>query len=1447
MAVELTTAPGSAAGARGADAVVVDVPSTPGSDSQQLAALLDLSEGVAPLFQLVAKHTPPMPDVHIEWENLSYHVERPADDGSIPNVASAAVGTITGLLGAAKKKTSTFHVLNNVSGYLRPGTLTLLLAPPGHGKSAMMKALAGRISSSKLAGKVWYGGRSPSEINVARLVNYVDQTDIHLPLLSVEESLDFAQKAWNGSRRDGFDEVMYAADAKKLETVLRLLGLHHVKDTPVGNAMIRGVSGGEKKRVTIGEMIMPNYRAIFLDEISTGLDSAATLDITRLISGFVKTFRATAMAALLQPSPEVFRTFDDVMLMREGQIIYHGPQDQLVPYFEEMGLVFPVDQDLADFITEFISDPKAIYRRQMRRLARSGGAVPKNVPPLDTDGLVLYFKASLHREKWGILRGKDEADTKVTTDAAATDGAKADAGVGETKHDGEGVGTGAGAAAGAGAVGAVLSDDEDGVDEYKLDDAGRARTRTLVAGDSVATEDLYLNPHMSDYSKQMYVGDHAGQSMWTMTKLLLKRQWTVQIRNKGFLGPRIGQAVFMGLVLGTLFFDLDTSEAGLKFGLLFFSSIFLSFANLSEVPIAAEAKLVVYKQTNAKFYSTGAYVCSVLLTHLPIATLETVIFGTITYWMCGFASEGTRYLTFLLLVWLTSLVMSNVFRLFAFVAPNEDVAQSMVGPCVGLCLLFGGFLITVDKIPTWLVWIYWATPFSWIIRALVINEFKSSDYDQLVPGTVPGTTTRLGDAFMSQLDVEGGMEWVWGAVIYLIIMYILMSILNAVVLSKVRYDPSVGTSRATADELDSPTLRYTREHRAMTSVKPRSMSISAATTTNDLPFEPMTLSFTNLRYTVKVPAPSGKGTVDKELLKGVSGVARPKQLIALMGSSGAGKTTLMDVIAGRKTGGHLQGEIRVNGHLKEPKSFARIMGYVEQFDLLMPYATVRETLHFASRLRLDPNVSASRRYKFVESVLEMMELGQVADRLVGDETTSSGISAGERKRLSIGVELVASPTILFLDEPTSGLDSRAAAAVMRVVKRVADTGRTVVCTIHQPSSELFFMFDSLLLLKKGGEVVYFGSVENRAKDLVSYLTAIPGTPPLPQRVNPADWMLDVIGAGIGLSFTETADYAAVYKASPLCAANKTAIENAAKPKPGSKPIHFSGTYATGLGTQLAAVVGRELKSAWRNVPLNFTRLVIYLVLAGAFGLLFSDLDTSDRAGLNSLSSFCFVVNLFLGIISMTTAMPVLARARSIFYRERASNTYASFAYSTGIFLAELPFAAVNVTIFHLITYWLVGLKDEAGVFLHYLLVSYLLVVSCICLGQLLMSALPNKEAGQIAGGVVISLINLFGGFFIPRPAIADGWIWMYWGNPASYAFQALTALQFYCSGPDCPTVVDPASTGSIVPVPASDLMGAYLGFNYDDRWVMTIGVGAWVIGLHVFTALALGFINHLKR
>uniref|UniRef100_A0A803MQJ2 ABC transporter domain-containing protein n=1 Tax=Chenopodium quinoa TaxID=63459 RepID=A0A803MQJ2_CHEQI len=270
-----------------------------------------------------------------------------------------------------------------------------------------------------------------------------------------------------------------------------------------------------------------------------------------------------------------------------------------------------------------------------------------------------------------------------------------------------------------------------------------------------------------------------------------------------------------------------------------------------------------------------------------------------------------------------------------------------------------------------------------------------------------------------------------------------------------------------------------------------------------------------------------------QLLQDVSGAFRPGVLTALLGITGAGKTTLLDVLAGKKTSGYIEDSITVSGYPKNQETFARICGYCEQNDIHSPCITVYESLVFSAWLRLSSNIDVNTRMMFIEEVMRLVELEPLKDAIVG-LTRISGLSAEQRKRLTIAVELVANPSIMFMDEPTSGLDARAAAIVMRTMRNVVNNGRTVVCTIHQPSIVIFEAFDELLLIKRGGRLIYAGPLGDHSSKLIEYFEAIPGVPKIKDSYNPATWMLDItstqVESQMGLDFAEIYVNSQLYRA-----------------------------------------------------------------------------------------------------------------------------------------------------------------------------------------------------------------------------------------------------------------------------------------------------------------------------
>ncbi|KAK8973081.1 hypothetical protein V6N11_049431 [Hibiscus sabdariffa] len=439
---------------------------------------------------------------------------------------------------------------------------------------------------------------------------------------------------------------------------------------------------------------------------------------------------------------------------------------------------------------------------------------------------------------------------------------------------------------------------------------------------------------------------------------------------------------------------------------------------------------VFYKQRGLLFFPSWAYSLPAWILKTPVSLLEVTIWVCMSYYVIGFnPSVGSEMAT-------------GLFRLMGGLGRNIIVANTCGAFAMLVVLVMGGFILSRDDVERWLKWAYWISPLMYAQNAITVNEFLGKSWRHVLPNS----TEPLGVLVLKSRGIES---------------------VNG------------GRTNASARSLSAKVESFNEANHK----RKRGMV---------LPFEPLSMSFDEIKYAVGMPQEMKAQGISEErleLLKGVSGAFRPGVLTALLGVSCAGKTTLMDVLVGRKTGGYVEGTVKISGYPKKQETFARISGYCEQTDIHSPHVTVYDSLVFSAWLRLPREVNSETRKMFIEEVMELVELTPLKEALVGLPGVN-GLSTEQRKRLTIAVELVANPSIIFMDEPTSGLDARTAAIVMRTVRNTVDTGRIVVCTIHQPSIDIFDAFDELLLLKRGGEELYVGPLGRHSCHLIKYFECI---------------------------------------------------------------------------------------------------------------------------------------------------------------------------------------------------------------------------------------------------------------------------------------------------------------------------------------------------------------------
>uniref|UniRef100_A0A6J1C459 ABC transporter G family member 31-like n=1 Tax=Momordica charantia TaxID=3673 RepID=A0A6J1C459_MOMCH len=1158
-----------------------------------------------------------------------------------------------------------------------------------------------KTENIKFSGRISYNGHSFDEFCVQRTSAYISQSDNHLEDLTVRETLDFAARCQAATQgfAESSKELVHLEKERKIQPnpdidafmkassvsgkkysiltdyVLKILGLDVCSETIVGNDMTRGVSGGQRKRVTTGEMIVGPRKILFMDEISTGLDSSTTYQIVKCLRNFVHQMDATVLMALLQPAPETFELFDDLILLSDGYLVYQGPRAHVLDFFESLGFQLPPRKGVADFLQE-------------------------------------------------VTSRKDQAqywadDSRPYTFISASQFAEA----------------------------------------FKVSSFGKSLESTLN----------------SSYDKSQSHPSALANTKYAASKLELFKacfaREVLLIRRHSFLYIfRTCQVAFVGFVTCTMFLrtrlhPTDENNGNLYLSCLFYGLVHMMFNGFSELPIMISRLPVFYKQRDNLFHPAWAWSISSWILRVPYSILEAVVWSCVVYYTVGFAPALGRFFRFMFLLFSVHQMAVGLFRMMASITRDMVVANTFGSAALLIIFLLGGFIIPKGMIKPWWAWAYWVSPLSYGQRAISVNEFSATRW---IENSSIGNET--GYNILHSHNMPAGDYWYWlGVGVLLIYAFIF----NSVVTWALAYLHPLRKAQ-TVIPLDATEENSSTDNEANTSdgasKKEKGMI---------LPFQPLTLTFHNVNYFVDIPKVSQERDVPEkklQLLSNVSGVFSPGVLTALVGASGAGKTTLMDVLAGRKTGGYIEGEIKISGYPKEQRTFARISGYVEQNDIHSPQVTIEESLQFSSALRLPKEISKQKRQEFVEEVMNLVELDTLRHALVGIPG-STGLSTEQRKRLTIAVELVANPSIIFMDEPTSGLDARAAAIVMRTVRNTVDTGRTVVCTIHQPSIDIFEAFDELLLMKRGGRVIYGGKLGTHSQIMINYFEGITGVAPILNSYNPATWMLEVTTPAAEQRIGK--DFADLYRNSEQYRNVEAFIKHNSIPPDGGEPLKFASTYSQNRLSQFLTCLWKQTLVYWRSPQYNAMRLFFTFISALIFGSVFWDIGMkrSSTQELFVVMGALYAACLFLGVNNASSVQPIVSIERTVFYRERAAGMYSPIIYALAQGLVEIPYIAAQTIIFGVITYYMVNFERTLGKFLLYVLFMFLTFTYFTFYGMMAVGLTPSQHMAAIVSSAFYSLWNLFSGFLVPKPSIPGWWIWFHYLCPVSWTLRGIISSQ----------------------------------------------------------------------
>ncbi|KAJ5471563.1 hypothetical protein N7530_008920 [Penicillium desertorum] len=1256
----------------------------------------------------------------VAFKSLSVHgFGRPTDyQKDVFNSLLSISGLIRNLVGSGKQKV---QILDNFNGLVKSGEMLVVLGRPGSGCSTFLKTISGEMNGIYVDDHSYLNYQGISAPTMQKQFKgeaiFSAETDVHFPQLTVGDTLTFAAMA--RTPRTRFPNLTRKQYAEHLrDVVMSMLGLRHTFNTKVGNDFVRGVSGGERKRVSIAEAILSGAPLQCWDNSTRGLDSANALEFCknlRLMSDYAGT---TACVAIYQASQSAYDVFDKVVVLYEGQQIYFGPTGEARDFFTAMGFDCPSRQTTADFLTSLTSPAerrvKPGYERRVPRTPQEFALRWQNSP-----------------ECARLLQEIDAFDK-----------------------------------------------------EYP------------IGGDSLTT---FSEARRQMQSKQQRAKSPYTLSIYEQISLNVVRGFQRLKADMSLFYSALFGNFFISLILGSVFYNLasDTASFYSREVLLFYAVLLAAFASALEILTLYAQRPIVEKQSRYAFYHPFTEAVASMVCDLPYKFANAVSFNLPLYFLANLKREPGAFFIFWLFSIVTTLTMSMVFRTFG--AASRSLSQALV-PAALLILglvIYTGFIIPTKGMLGWSRWMNYIDPIAYSFESMMVNEFRNREFpcSSFVPSGEGYENVDVINTICSTVSSKAGERYVSGEA-YLETAYAytndhLWRNLGIVIAFMVffMFVYLIATEYITEAASKGEVLLFRRGR------QPKAQASDSETTADatyraeenaegagaNIQRQTAIFQWQDLCYDIKIK------NEERRILDHVNGWVKPGTATALMGVSGAGKTTLLDVLATRVTMGVVTGDVLVDGRPRDD-SFQRKTGYVQQQDVHLPTSTVREALNFSALLRQPAHLSRKEKLDYVDEVLELLGMQTYAEAVVG--VPGEGLNVEQRKRLTIAVELVAKPQLLlFLDEPTSGLDSQTSWSILDLIETLTKHGQAILCTIHQPSAMLFQRFDRLLFLAKGGRTVYFGRIGENSSILADYFMRNGGHA-LSEGENPAEWMLDVIGAAPG-SHSDI-DWPETWNKS---AEKQAVLDHLAELKStlSQKQVEDSGTtehreFASSTKDQLVQCLFRVFSQYWRTPSYIWSKLVLSILTALYNGFSFFHAKNTQQGLQNQMFSIFMLMTIFGNLVQQI--MPNFIIQRSIFeVRERPSKMYSWKVFMASNIIVELPWNFLVAVLMFFCWYYPVGLYanaeptdavHERGALMFLFLLVFLWFTSTFT--NMVIAGVETAETGGNIANLLFALLLLFCGVVATPDEMPGFWIFMYRVSPFTYLVSGM--LSTAVSGTD---------------------------------------------------------------
>ncbi|KFY17638.1 hypothetical protein V491_04960 [Pseudogymnoascus sp. VKM F-3775] len=1207
-------------------------------------------------------------------------------------------------------------LIRNFSGVVRSGEIMLVLGRPGSGCSTFLRTIANdHASFLGVTGSLDYSGLTPQEIldKYRGEVAYTPEDDVHFPTLTVRQTLEFALESKTPKR--------HRADIPRyIEMFARVFGISHVLNTLVGDEYIRGVSGGERKRVSIIESLAANSSVVAWDNSTRGLDAASALDYARSLRILTDTCGKATIVSLYQVSDAIYNLADNLLLIEEGRMIFQGPAQLAKTYFESLGYECQERQTTADFLASVTSVSERRFRKGFESRA------PKGASELEKVFRSSKFYQDVQKRIFQYEAGLSDPNAQDAVD----------------------------------------STEDLNLESFKVS-VRASKSRYVPPNSSYSTSFL----------RQVYICTK--RELWQLkgnptpfyvktistivNALIIGSMFYDQPTTSDGAFSRGGFMFYSSILLGWIqlaeleheFHGRDIINRQKRFAFVKPSSVSLArvFVDLLVVLVQAVLYSVIAYFLAGMQQLPGPFFTFVLFIYL------TSICMTAQYRFIGSMSPNfevaLRYCGVLLLIYIIwggyvisgENLMSQVpwFGWISYLLPITYTFEAV------MATEFHGLDLN-------------CSPSSIIPQGLGYQE--TAYQSCAIAGSASGSLKLSGDSYVLE-SFRFLYSHVWrnfGILLLFTIAFIIFAAWfselfewsqggGGAIEYKKTTKPKADRSKG-KDEEENP---VDFDDRAPTAVTDRTILEDSEAPPN-LAISQSTFTWHDISYTIPYDGST------RTLLNKISGYCAPGQMTALVGSSGAGKTTLLKALSQRQRVGELNGDMLLDG-IPLGSDFQRKIGFCEQMDVHDESSTIREAFEFSALLRQPAYVPRAEKLAYVQTVLEMLELVEMQDAIIWS------LPLEQKKRTTIGVELCAKPTnVLFLDEPTSGLDGQGALNILNTLKRLSGAGLAIICTIHQATQQQFTLFDKVLALNPGGNTFYFGDIGHSGETIFKYFAA--HSVPIADGKNVADFLIEV---GVGVlkpTSGATIDFNEVWRNSSEAQTLKMDIENiCGRAKSSSQePPPASGSssdFSASTFQQTVLLTKRVSRQYWRTPEYPYSRLYGSFLHAVLNGFTFFQLG-NGIIDMQSRMFSCFLILMLVPEFMNATSMRFIANRDIWEAREYPSRLYGWVAFTVAQIVSELPYAVVGAVIFFMLFYFPVGLPLglPAGYTFLMVLFFHLFATSW---GQWVGALSKDATVAANLMPFMVIMCELFNGVLRPQMEMPVVWRYtMYYAAPFTY-------------------------------------------------------------------------------